>query len=251
MEDATQDLRPQKCSWAPDLWKWEPPSPRVRLDGPWVRPRSENSSSEFTLPMQRSGRPAEPIDGTQTRTAGSRCSRAATAPPSISSSHAGAQRPSIRRRHSPGATSPAGAAASCCATSNTPPLCTASRRRWRRRRAARDGRWRSSTRPTGRRGFSATTTACTPSTPTLSASCAGRGSRGRSSWSGSAAPCGPPPWPPGSPPTCATRGTWHSPKHWYDDRGQVTTRIPSSELRRHVDGRTSASKAGFLRSGAN
>ena len=50
---------------APDLWKWEPPSPRVRLDGPWVRPRSENSSSEFTLPMQRSGRPAEPIDGTQ------------------------------------------------------------------------------------------------------------------------------------------------------------------------------------------
>ena len=112
--------------------------------------------------------------------------------------------PVTRRRRSPGATSPAGAAASCCATSSTPPPCTASRRRWRHRRAARDGRWRSSTRPTGRRGSSATTTACTPSTPTPSASSAGKGSRGRSSWSGSAAPCGPPPWRRASRPTCAT-----------------------------------------------
>ena len=53
-----------------------------------------------------------------------------------------------------------------------------------------------------------------------------------------------------TPPPGPTRGTWHSPKHWYDDRGQVTTRIPSSELRRHVGGPPSASEAGFLRSGA-
>ena len=32
---------------------------------------------------------------------------------------------------------------------------------------------------------------------------------------------------------------------------RVTTRIPSSELRRHVGGPTSASEAGFLRSEAN
>ena len=58
-----------------------------------------------------------------------------------------------------------------------------------------------------------------------------------------------PPHP--TPPPGPTRGTWHPPKHWHDDRGQVTTRIPSSELRRHVGGPTSASEAGFLRSGAN
>ena len=45
---------------------------------------------------------------------------------------------------------------------------------------------------------------CAPSTPTPSASCAGAGPRGPSSWSGSAAPCGPRRWRNGSPHTCAT-----------------------------------------------
>ena len=62
----------------------------------------------------------------------------------------------------------------------------------------------------GRRGTSGTAACprgragCAPSTPTPSASCAGAGPRGPSSWSGSAAPCGPRRWRNGSPHTCAT-----------------------------------------------
>ena len=66
------------------------------------------------------------------------------------------------------------------------------------------GRSSSSIRPAGRPATSGTTTGCAPSTPTPSASCARAGPNGPSSWSGSAAPCGPPPCRTASRPICAT-----------------------------------------------
>ncbi len=59
-------------------------------------------------------------------------------------------------------------------------------------------------RPEGRRGTSATRAGCAPSTPTPSASCAEAPRHGPSSWSGSAAPCGPQPCRSASPHICAT-----------------------------------------------
>ena len=60
------------------------------------------------------------------------------------------------------------------------------------------------TRPAGPPVISATATGCARSTPTPSACCARAKQPGPSSWSGSAAPSGPPPCRPAWRPTCAT-----------------------------------------------
>ena len=98
----------------------------------------------------------------------------------------------------------AGAAASSCGRWSTPPGCTGFSPRSRSRRGNGTASSSSSTRPTAPRATSATAASCTRSTPMPSASWSGRASPGPSSLSGSAAPSGPPPWPPASRPTCAT-----------------------------------------------
>ena len=91
-------------------------------------------------------------------------------------------------------------------------------------------RWSSWTRPEGRRAFSATGTECARSTPTPSA-CRARTRRpGPSSWSGSAAPCGPPPCRPAWPPTCATTPPTGPPAH---RRPRRAARRPHRLRRRH------------------
>ena len=105
---------------------------------------------------------------------------------------------------SSGATSPAGRAASCSGTRSTPPPSTASWPRSPPRPPCWGGRSSSSTRPAGHPATSGTTTGCAPSTPTPSASSPRATRAGPSSWSGSAAPCGPQPCRSVSPPICAT-----------------------------------------------
>ena len=97
---------------------------------------------------------------------------------------------------------------------------------------------------------------CAPSTPTPSASCAGAGPRGPSSWSGSAAPCGPRRWRNGSPHTCATTPpaapsttTAHSPPS--SSSSTTTWRRPTScgWQGRRWTGPGSESPCGSLRQG--
>ena len=143
-------------------------------------------------------------------TGGWRCWPAGTAPPWAWRGGAGASPPKTRKPPSPGATCRAREAGSFSGTWSTPRRCTASSRPWPGSPAPWAGSWSRSTRREGRRGTSGTAACprgragCAPSTPTPSASCAGAGPRGPSSWSGSAAPCGPRRWRNGSPHTCAT-----------------------------------------------
>ena len=113
-------------------------------------------------------------------------------------------------------------------TEHTPPS-TASWPRSPRRPPCWGGRSSSSTRPAGRPATSGTTTGCAPSTPTPSASSPRATRAGPSSWSGSAAPCGPQPCPTGWPPICATSHltgppttTAQGPQSW----SSSTTRSP-------------------------
>ena len=92
-----------------------------------------------------------------------------------------------------GATSPAAGAGNCSAILTTPPPSTASWQPWPARPAPWGGRGPNSTCPTGPPATSVMRAHCVPSTPTPSASCAVARPPGPSSWSGSAAPCGPQP----------------------------------------------------------
>ncbi len=90
------------------------------------------------------------------------------------------------------------------ATWSTPPPSTASWRPWPASPAPWGGTRPSSTRPTGPPGTSVKGRVCAQSIPTPSASCAVARRPGLSSWSGSAAPSGPRPWPSAWRHTCAT-----------------------------------------------
>ena len=191
-------------------------------DWPWISRKdlaglmdvSEPRVSQLVTPLEgfglaarlsAAGRSAWPSP-----TGGWRCWPAGTAPPWAWRGGAGASPPKTRKPPSPGATCRAREAGSFSGTWSTPRRCMASSRPWPGSPAPWAGSWSRSTRREGRRGTSGTAACprgragCAPSTPTPSASCAGAGPRGPSSWSGSAAPCGPRRWRNGSPHTCAT-----------------------------------------------